>query len=373
MGSIMPGVVALLFGALLAVAALVPWAAMEYRRHGRLGFRRGLLAFTTLVYALALVTYTLLPLPNDAAAACRVAASPQLHPFAFLHDIAREGGISGPRSLLGNPAMAQVVFNVLLFAPLGALVRHAVLRRRVVAGLLVGAAAGFVVSLVIELTQLTGDWFLYPCSYRLFDVDDLIANTAGAAFGTFFAPLIGIFVGSRRPSGVSEARPVTARRRFFGMLSDVLAIWFTTGLLTVGIALVAALTGADPEDPMVSTLEFVAGFVAPAAQLAVVLATGRTLGEHVIRVRPVPSPALWQRLVRWALGSGGWAAVSASGLPLSGLVAFALAVAAIIGVLASKDRRGFASSVARLGVEDERLTLHTGGSAHPGAPVRSAR
>ncbi|OII31750.1 hypothetical protein BIU98_08360 [Curtobacterium sp. MMLR14_010] len=355
MESIRPGIVAFVVGAVLAVAALVPFAAYEYRRHGRLGFRRSLLAFVTLVYALALVTYTLLPLPESAAAACRVSSAPQLQAFAFLGDIEREGGISGPRSLLTNPAAVQVAFNVLLFIPLGALVRHAVLRRRVVSGLLVGAAAGFVVSLVIELTQLTGDWFLYPCSYRLFDADDLLANTAGAALGTFAAPLLTLFVGSHRVSDADAPRPVTARRRFFGILADVLAITFTTGLLSVGTALVLAVLGVEDRSPVATTPLAVGAFVAPAVQLVVVLVSGRTLGEHVIRVRPLRSPGVGQRVVRWALGSGGWAALSASSLPFSGFLAFLLAVAAVIGVWATRDHRGFASAVARLDIADDRL------------------
>jgi glycopeptide antibiotics resistance protein len=353
MGSILPGVIAFGLGTVLAIAGLVPWAALEYRRHGRLGVRRGLLAFGTLVYALALVTYTLLPLPDDVAAVCRVAARPQLQPFTFVGDVVREGGISGPRSLLANPAVAQVLLNVLLFVPLGALVRHAVLRRRVVAGLLVGGAAGFVLSLLIEFTQLTGDWFLYPCAYRLFDVDDLRANTAGALIGTFFAPVIGLLAGSAREEPIRGPRPVTAGRRFFGILADVLAIWFTTGLLTSVTSVGLALADVRDDNALAIGLGITASFVAPALQLVIVLVSGRTFGEHVVRLRPVPVPGGGARLVRWALGSGGWSALTASGLPLSGLVAFALALAAVIGVWATRDRRGFASAVARTGIEDD--------------------
>ena len=34
----------------------------------------------------------------------------------------------------------------------------------------------FLLSLFFELTQLSGLYFVYPGSYRLFDVDDLIVN-----------------------------------------------------------------------------------------------------------------------------------------------------------------------------------------------------
>lgn len=48
---------------------------------------------------------------------------------------------------------------------------------------------GFAVSLLIETAQLTGIFHLYPCSYRLFDVDDLIWNTLGALLGYAVAAL----------------------------------------------------------------------------------------------------------------------------------------------------------------------------------------
>lgn len=130
------------------------------------------------------------PLPDEAtvAAACRAGSGPQLRLFAFVGDIAKEGGIDGPRALLTNPASAQVLLNVVFFVPLGMLVRHLALRGRLVAGLIGGTVVGFAVSLLIEVTQLTGDWFLYPCAYRLFDVDDLLANTVGALLGALLSP-----------------------------------------------------------------------------------------------------------------------------------------------------------------------------------------
>jgi len=354
MGNILPGVIAFVGAIVVAVCVLVPWAAWEYRRHGRLGFRRSLVAFGTLVYALALVTYTLLPLPDDVSTMCRSAVSPQLRPFAFLSDISREGEITGPRSLLANPASAQVLFNVLLFVTLGALARHAVARDRVVRGLLVGIGAGFVTSLLIETTQLTGDWFLYPCAYRLFDADDLLANTTGAVLGTLLAPLVGLLAGSGTASDAETPRPVTASRRFASMLADVLAIWVVSGTLSVGTALVWAVAGRSAQDATLGVLLVVASFVAPAGQLVIVLASGRTLGEHVVRLRPTPRPGVGQRVVRWVLGSGGWSTLLAVGIPVTGSLAFALAVASIVAVWTTRGRRGLALVVARLDVEDDR-------------------
>ncbi|TCL88618.1 hypothetical protein EDF31_101462 [Curtobacterium sp. PhB142] len=95
-----------------------------------------------------------------------------------------------------DPASAQVLFNVLLFVPLGALARHAVARRRVFAGLL--------------------------------------ANTTGAVVGTLLAPLVGLLAGSGRATDADAPRPVTA-------------VWATRGRR----GLAPAVIRADVEDDRV--------------------------------------------------------------------------------------------------------------------------
>ena len=77
-----------------------------------------------------------------------------------------------------NQAFLQVVLNVVLFLPFGVFVRLITHR-----GVVVATVLGFAVSLLIEVTQLTGVWGVYPCAYRLFDVDDLLTNTLGAFLG----------------------------------------------------------------------------------------------------------------------------------------------------------------------------------------------
>ena len=47
--------------------------------------------------------------------------------------------------------------------------------------------AGFGLSLFFEVSQITGLFGLYLHPYRLFDVDDLITNTAGTLLGNLLA------------------------------------------------------------------------------------------------------------------------------------------------------------------------------------------
>lgn len=101
-------------------------------------------------------------------------------PFQWVADIGvelAEHGLPASRAL-ETLTFQQVVLNVLLFAPLGFLGRwlwHLGPMRTV--------ALGFAVSLGIETAQLTA-------GHRIFDVDDLMTNTAGAAAGWFAATAV---------------------------------------------------------------------------------------------------------------------------------------------------------------------------------------
>ncbi len=89
--------------------------------------------------------------------------------------------------------MLQVALNVLLFLPLGFFLR--VLGGR---GILIAGLAGLVVSGIIETTQLTGVWGIFPCAYRVFDVDDLIANTSGPCWVRSSPSRCPLTIGERR-------------------------------------------------------------------------------------------------------------------------------------------------------------------------------
>ncbi|MCJ1687397.1 RDD family protein [Rathayibacter sp. VKM Ac-2927] len=186
------------------------------------------------------------------------------------------------------------------------------------------------------------------------DATTILANTAGALLGTVLAPVLVLLTGRRTERDAEQPRPVTLRRRLFGMLCDALVLTLVSGALASVTALGLALLEPGVPPGLAPLVLGVLAFVAPALQLVLVLRTGRTIGEAVVRLTPSTTPALWQRLVRWALGSGGWAAALASPLPGSGSGATLLVLAALVGVLATRDRRGFASAVARLRVIDDR-------------------
>ncbi|WP_165777509.1 VanZ family protein [Amycolatopsis antarctica] len=287
MSRLLPGMIAVAGASLLAVILLAPFVFRSYRRRGEVGLGPTLLAFGLLVYSLALVAYTLLPIPSIDEAWCATQGTtirPQLNPLQMFDDIAKENRGGGLRDLVTNPAVQQVVFNVALFVPLGAYLRH-YFRRGAVTAILIG----FAVSLLIELTQLTGNWFLMTCPYRLFDVDDLIANTLGAGIGVLLAPALRLFSGRRGTAPADAPRPVTTGRRVLGMLVDLVTV-FALGAFLAGAAGLIALYGFDVRleaQPWGRVAGSALGAWLPAVLLLAIPSFGRhsaTLGQRAVRL-----------------------------------------------------------------------------------------
>ncbi len=92
--------VAVALGSLLAVLLLIPTAAVQYRLDGRLGPLDLAILVTSAIYALAIWTYTLLPMPVDGTFACKGSQLRVLGTFGLIHVPDR----GGPLALLREPA-----------------------------------------------------------------------------------------------------------------------------------------------------------------------------------------------------------------------------------------------------------------------------
>ena len=207
-------------------ALLIPVVAFHYVRFGRVEPRRSFVLYAALLYGVVLVALVFLPFP-PVDSVCRGQQSTQWVPFQWVTDTRRNlayRGQSGAFATLKSKALLSFAFNVALFVPLGVLARRAY--RRSVPWTL---AAGLGASLLLEITQLTGNFFVYPCPYRIFDVDDLIANTTGTALGILVAPLVGLLP-AVLPARESQALPDAA-----GLPRQILA--FVLDMLLCGLAL----------------------------------------------------------------------------------------------------------------------------------------
>lgn len=311
-----PAYVGVIGGAVLFVALLLPLVVWQSRRYGRLSVWRMLGAAAVAVYGVALVAYTLLPLPSgDLAAWCAQYAmdGPQLKPFQFVADIRTDTAGMGITATLRSTAVLQVVFNVLLFVPWG------VLGRRLLGwGVAATTASACAVSLLIETTQQTGIFGLIGCAYRLGDVDDLMTNTLGGLLGALVAPVVLRWM--PRPGDLAatraQPRPVTVWRRWLGMTIDVVTVWVVGTAATITYRLGQVVTGHDlPESSDV--WQQLLGSVLPVVVvlwLPLLAGSGASLGQRAMWLAPrwrdadgrlVRGP-LWRRLLRGLAGAGGW-------------------------------------------------------------------
>jgi len=304
-------------GGLAAFAVLlVPVLVVQSRRYGRLSGWRLLGAAAVAVYGVALLAYTLLPLPSgDLAAWCARygVGGPQLRPLQLVTDIRRDTAGLGLGATLRSVAVLQVVFNVLLFVPWGVLARR-YLGRGVLGSTLSAAAA----SLLIETTQATGVFGLIGCAYRLGDVDDLLTNTLGGLLGALAAPLVLGWMprAGDLAAGRALPRPVTVARRWIGMLVDAALVTSTGFGITVAYRLLLVATGR-PVPGAGDPVELLIGTVLPVAALLwlpPLLGSGASLGQRAMWLEPRwrradgttgrGSPAV--RAARAALGAGLW-------------------------------------------------------------------
>lgn len=330
-----PGLVAVVAGLVLSVALFMPFLAASFRVRGRVTLSRAVLWVALLIAFLALWSYTILPapLPTDDYRC----TTPNLDILYDLKDIVRIQAAGS--SLIANAALQVALLNVLFFIPIGFLVRV-----MFGWGILRAIAIGLLLSLAVELTQLTGLWGIYPCSYRLFSVADLLHNTVGAAVGSLLALLVSRRGPSRTPAcddsqpdtagrpraaeGASSS-PLTPGRRLLAASAD--ALLYATVAVGVGalVGVLAASAGrvTDPWENAIGIL------VSSALYLAPVVATGATWGERAVLIRVTGGwrPVLLARLVR-ALGGLGGVILAFNTLPaiggwvVLGLIAVQLAV-----------------------------------------------
>jgi hypothetical protein len=341
------GALAVTAGVVAGVLLFVPFVALSYRQRGGFGAARFVVWAAALVYFMAIWTYTLLPLPDPDLLRC---AGANVDLFAFVDDVYGAIDRRGGRAL-ADPAVLQLLLNVLLFVPLGFFVRALGGR-----GILIAFVVGLGISALIETTQLTGVWGIYRCAYRVFDVDDLLANTVGAVLGS----LIGFLVprhhwGPPRYADAEEPRPVTRGRRYLAMLCDALAATLVAGAVSISFQLILYALGADAAVREGSAARLVGSAAPIVVWLVVVLATGRTIGDLAVQLRFTGGflPIGLARSLRFVGGIGGYLLLLA--LPGAwGLAAAVFAVASLVLVLTTPDRRGLPGIVSGQRLVDAR-------------------
>jgi len=250
----------------------LPFLIVQYRRHGYVHKARGLILYLLLLYLMNAVYLIILPLPasihNEPP---KVASYVQWIPFHFLSDIMKETGVrlESPSTylhLLKERAFLQVAFNVLLTVPFGMFLRY-YFRARWVKCLLYS----FGLSLFFEITQVTGIYGIYDYPYRLFDVDDLMMNTAGGMVGFVAAEWLSAFL--PRIDKLDEHVDLTTKRVSYTRRG--VAFLFDWGILLPAFVIMALL-----KIPFSYVVVVVVYFM-----IIPYITNGRTFGKWVVRIR----------------------------------------------------------------------------------------
>lgn len=191
-----PFQLAVLLWPFVSVLLTVPAAVYLYHRDNRLRPASVLGVYAFMLYVLGLGCFTMYPWPQDPTAYCATHhLGAQLNPLQFIVDIRTEG----------MTAILQLGMNIVLFVPMGFfLTRFSRLPSWV------AVAVCCATSICIEVAQLTGIFHLYPCAYRICDVDDVITNTLGGAIGI----VLGLWCNRAFPAPLIDKAEVTVHPGF---------------------------------------------------------------------------------------------------------------------------------------------------------------
>ncbi|MFF2154472.1 VanZ family protein [Paenibacillus chitinolyticus] len=274
-----------------AVLFTLPFLIVQYRKYGYVHYYRALLLYLFLLYMMNAVFLIILPLPpsihNTPPA---VESYAQWIPFHFLEDILKETAVVAdqPRTylhLLKERAFLQVFFNVLLTVPFGIFLRY-YFRTSWVKCLLFSIG----LSLFFEITQVTGLYGIYDYPYRLFDVDDIMMNTAGGMIGYVAAEWLSSLlpkIESLDDKVDLAAKRVTYTRRGLAFLFD----WF---VMSPVLAILTVLNV-----PLPYAVGVVLYFI-----VLPYFWNGQTLGKWIVRIRLTGKSdkiTLYELFVRYGL------------------------------------------------------------------------
>ncbi|MDH6677426.1 glycopeptide antibiotics resistance protein [Rhodococcus sp. LBL1] len=344
----------LLVGLAVSSAIALPLVVWHYRRFGRVSAARMALVGAAVTYGAGVVAFTMFPLPDLTPAWCEAfaASDPVLRPFTFVSDIRRDTAGMSLVATLTSTAVMQVVLNVVLFVPFGILGRLLFEWSRTTT-----VVAAAMASLAIELTQYTAVWGIFPCAYRIADVDDLMLNTSGAVLGVAVAGVGLRLVPTRErlAAGRGVPRRVTVWRRWIGMIVDLSAVGFVYASTVVAVHLVLDVLGADSDGFVVGNL--VACFVAGAVVVVpALMGSGASFGQRAVWLQPTWAnpPGAARRLVRALAVPGGCAVLVVVGAaPLAVLWLFA----AVGSVALTRDGRGLSGVLTGSEIVDARAAF----------------
>lgn len=285
---------------LIVLLPLIPY----YIRHRKRGVANPLrlLTFCSLIlYILISWYFIVLPLPSEAWLETIQPAKANWFPGSYFRELQEETGFdimehSTYFSAIGSSFALQYWFNILMMVPLGMFLRYLFQldAKRT-------AIICFSTTLLFEITQLTGVFFLFSKAYRSFDADDLLCNFAGGMLGYWLmgklSPLVER-IEHKAAAAYRNGTCISVFRRLAAFLIDIVIVWGLDRLirLTVG------------NDPLSWDMYTTANFVVQLFIYTVVstlLLKGATVGKYLLRFRVCRtggmSAPFWRLILRYVI------------------------------------------------------------------------
>ncbi|TQR21731.1 VanZ family protein [Psychrobacillus vulpis] len=277
-----PIYVAAIFFVILAFMLFIPWLIFTYRKYSYLPLSTTLITFSFVFYFLTALFLVLLPLP-EIRDTCSLQKTDTQHyslvPFQFVANTFENSGIalSQPSTymlLFKQPSFFQALFNFLLLLPFGVYLRYFFQEKKYWKKAL---GFTFVLTLFYEVTQVTGIYGIYNCAYRIFDVDDLMLNTAGGVLGFFIAPaVLELFPSKQKVNAKAEKLLALDEVKAMSVLLAIIIDLFISNMV---VQIVLNMTNVNEVTEIIARtiVLFVMFFIIP------LLWGGHTVGTKIMR------------------------------------------------------------------------------------------
>ena len=259
----------------IAFILTIPFLIYQYRKYGAIPILKSIIFYSFILYMITAYYMVMLPLPSIEYVKNLNTPYTQLVPFQFIKDITATvsfdvANLKDIINIFSHSTIYVVVFNFILTLPFGVYLKYYFNKKWYQT-----IIYSFLFSLFFELTQLSGLYGIYPRPYRLFDVDDLIVNTAGGFFFFFITPLLTIFLPTQKELesiSYKKGEKVTLLRRIFAFLID---IFFIT-IINVIVSILLYSSKAFFYSGLISILIYY--ICVP------LIGNGKTIGKKILRI-----------------------------------------------------------------------------------------
>ena len=285
---------------LIALLPLIPYY-WKHRKRGIANPLRLLSFYSFILYVLISWYFVVLPLPSEEWLATIQPAKANWLPFSYFRELSEETGFdimerSTYFSAVGSSFALQYWFNILLLVPLGMFIRYLFKldARRT-------AIICFATTLLFEITQLSGVFFLFSKSYRSFDVDDLSCNFVGGMLGYWLmgklSPLVER-IENKAAAAYRNGTSISLFRRLAAFFIDINIVWGLDRLIRL-------IGGYDPLGrDMYTTAHFVVKLFLYTV-VSTLLLKGATIGKWLLRFRVCRTGGrqapFWQLILRYVI------------------------------------------------------------------------